>query len=133
VKSPYLRRPRIEAFQDSRGRFEGAHVRLQRAGLKAHCCITPNPEILFDVGIDRAGLPVFLSMDDPVDATTLVRTIRMFLEGCSGMTGGGPPVKRPRPAPDPATVGILLRAAEMLAPRLDGWAESWKGFRAVPA
>jgi len=33
MKTPFLRRPKVTVFWDRRGRFEGAHVALQRAGL----------------------------------------------------------------------------------------------------
>jgi len=83
--------------------------------------VTPNPDALVHVGVDREGSPVYLDFLEAVDAPTLLRTVRLFLAGYEGMAGGGPPVRRRRPAPDPGTVEHLLRAVEVVTPRLSSW------------
>ncbi len=124
MKSPYLKVPRVEVFKGRQGRFEGIHVSLQRAGLKATCGVTPNPDVMIDIAVDREGRPVFFSFLETVDVPTLVRTVRMFLAGYEGMLGAGPP-RRLRPGiADPQAVEALLRGVERVVPHLAAWSVS---------
>jgi len=121
MKGVFLKRPRIEVFRGRQGRFEGALVFLQREGRKVVRGLTPNPDVMIGVGVDAEGRPVCLALDEPLDAPALVRSVRMFLAGYEGMVGGGAPVRRRSPVTDPSTVDLLLRAVEMLPPRLARW------------
>lgn len=121
MKAVFRKEPKVEVFKGRGGRFEGIHVSLQRRGRKACRGLTPNPKAMIDVGIDREDRPVFISLDEPVDFIALVRTIRLFLGGYEGILGRGAPVRRRLPITDPGTVDLLLRAAELIEPRLTPW------------
>ncbi len=129
MQSPYLRVPKVEVFKGRHGRYEGIHVSLQKTGLKARYGVTPNPEVMIDIAVDRDERPVFFSFLEPVDAPTLVRTVRMFLAGYEGMLGGGPPRRRRPSISDPRTVEALLRGVEMVAPHLAAWSLSLRTAR----
>lgn len=121
MKSVFRKEPLVRVYKGRRGRFEGVHVSLQLKGRKAIRGLTPNPEVMLDFLVDAEGRPVSMGLDEPLDTPTIVRSIRMFLAGYEGMTGGGPPTRRRQPITDPVTVSLLLRAVEKLAPKLAPW------------
>lgn len=121
MKGVFRREPKVEVFKGRGGRFEGVLVLLQRKGRKAIRGLTPNPEVMLDFGVDGEDRPVFISLDEPLDSPTLIRTIRMFLAGYEGTAGRGSPTRRRRPVTDPVTVDLLLRAVEKIPARLARW------------